>query len=129
MKLTEETKRLGIASGGGALVGVVLTVLAFKVFGGPSAAVAAPGRPGAALSERSRGPAAAAGATLTVDTPAPRYPGVLRAGPSAKSKNLASVPRGSVVQVVDAATDEAGHRWYKVAFGKKVGFMHGDILS
>lgn len=126
MKLSDETKRLSVAAGGGVFAGVALTVLVSHVLGGSSS------RRGEVtkVSEKSRGPAVQAGATLTVATSAPRHPSArIRIGHSAGAKILGLVPTGTVVKVVGDALDENGHRWYQVAVDGKSGWMHGDNLS
>ena len=132
-KLTEEERRLTVAASGGAVIGVVLTMVAVRLFGAPgrredlhAGAQVVNGAPGAG---QAQAPDASPGGHLTVTTP-PRVPGVLRAAPGRSSTRLALVPGGTVVQVVEPGTDHRGGRWYRVKVPEgTTGWMSGEILS
>src|SRR5580698_9695615 len=109
-KLTEEERRLAVAASSGAVIGVVLTMVAVRLFGAPrrreelhagAHVVNGPPSIGAA---QGQAPDASPGAHLTVSTP-PRTPGILRAAPGRSSTLLALVPGGTVVQVIEPGTD------------------------
>lgn len=121
MKLSEENKRLSVAAGAGAFVGVVLTVLAGRIFGPPGGNKTSGARP-------PPGPPATAGTTLTVSTPQ-GIPGVLRAAAARKSNRVALLPRGTQVTVVDSSATDAG-RWYQVKTPDgKVGWVAAEVVS
>lgn len=131
-KLTEEERRLAVAASGGAVIGVVLTMIAVRLFGAPGgrdAPLVAQVTNGTAPPSVGQAPDASPGGHLTVSTP-PRIPGVLRAAPGRSSSRVALVPSGTVVQVVEPGTDPRGGRWYRVKVPEgTVGWMSGEILS
>ena len=74
---------------------------------------------------------AASGGTLTVTIRPPlNVPGSLRASASVKSKRTGYVNKGTAVSVLESATGDDGHTWYRVRTPSGgVGWMSGDILA
>lgn len=116
------------AVAGAVVVGGTLWAGLSRLFGKSAAAdpkpAPAPPSPGSATAH--------AGAVLVVRTGKdPKVPGVLRAAAGKGAAQLALVPNGTAVTVVDSAVaGTPGKRWYQVEVpGKGQGWMHGDILA
>lgn len=53
---------------------------------------------------------------------------ILRSGPGQKFKKLAGIPDGSALTVLDEVTGGDGMSWYKVKFGKRIGYVRYDYV-
>lgn len=52
----------------------------------------------------------------------------LRAGAGQNFQKVASIPHGTDLAVLDSVSAKDGFTWYKVRFGKKVGFVRSDYV-
>lgn len=52
----------------------------------------------------------------------------LRAGAGQTFQRVASIPHGTELIVIDSVSAKDGFTWYKVRFGKKVGFVRSDYV-
>lgn len=53
---------------------------------------------------------------------------LLRSGAGTNFKKLASIPYGSTLVILDSVNAKDGFVWYKVRFGKKIGYSRSDYV-
>jgi N-acetylmuramoyl-L-alanine amidase len=53
----------------------------------------------------------------------------VRQAPSLNAKVLTQLKKGTLLNGIASTTDEKGATWYKVSFGKTIGWVHGTVVK